>query len=899
MENTYENISTAISEPSASVLNMNEDYSNILDLFDLKYKRNDPYLQIGEITQIQGWILHVSVVISQVKIALEKLIPVFLEEDVPFKIPISKDTTRDILGGNMGIEQVGKVMSIYPGSDENASKLARKLVELTMSFEGPVIPTDRYLGGAVYARYGGYAPIILEDSKGKKTKFIHSSDGQLIQDSYSVPFQLPGDRAWPFEELASPVVPIRKRMILKNAYMPLFFLKKDIKGYVLKGLYYKGLFRLGYCVIKHGNKHTLSEDNGRTIHDRLKWQYDLHLELEKVVPLPRVIDLFKEEGDTFLVMEYIKCISFYDRIKQINHNTKAWHLVHPSKQIEVLQYLIEITSIISQLHQHGYVHRDIAPGNFLINKGKHIVLVDLELAYSCRKQIPDPPFEYGTQGYISPQQQMRLSPSIKDDVYGLGAVMIAAFVGLSAAKFNIFYPDALVDNLDFFLNDSKLSNLIASCLHPDPQNRPQLDEIQITLEQYKINLDSNKGNIKYPDSAFHISTAQRNEIIMSAIDGLTKDPIIILDDLWYSKYLNNESIAAYVQKEYIRYGGVYEGIGGVLYLLARAKRMGFTVDSCNRGYQKGWEFIKERYFDMLPNINPGLYHGAGGIALSLSEGLRSGLLEDNDHNRDMLRRYLDISNSQWDLSSGIAGQGAAILQCLPYLDRRFTKQKLTQIIDILTKSQHTDGSWTILDREGKESKKKISFAYGIPGITWFLLQYMEHCKDGQVEKAVSRSLEWLLNATQKLKALSDSNMFQKMVAGKEVGDERKGILLTFIKAYEILGMECYRTLVEQSLINYPALILRNDFTQESGLANHGELYLEAFRVFKNKKWLERANWIANVFINTFSRNMEGSGYWIMEERNNPTADLMVGNSGIIHFLLRSTAPEKLGYRLLE
>jgi len=83
------------------------------------------------------------------------------------------------------------------------------------------------------------------------------------------------------------------------------------------------------------------------------------------------------------------------------------------------------------------------------------------------------------------------------------------------------------------------------------------------------------------------------------------------------------------------------------------------------------------------------------------------------------------------------------------------------------------------------------------------------------------------------------------------------------------------------------------------MAALGELYLEAGRVFKSEEWYTRANLIANVFIHTFLKNQEGSGYWNMEERNAPTADFMVGNSGIIHFLARCIYPDKIGYRLLE
>ena len=98
---------------------------------------------------------------------------------------------------------------------------------------------------------------------------------------------------------------------------------------------------------------------------------------------------------------------------------------------------------------------------------------------------------------------------------------------------------------------------------------------------------------------------------------------------------------------------------------------------------------------------------------------------------------------------------------------------------------------------------------------------------------------------------------------------------------------------------YPPRIIHTNYTQENGLAAIGEVYLEAFRVFKNEEWQHRADWIANVFIHSFFKIADGSGHWVMEQNNPPTADLLIGNSGIIHFLARRLNSDKIGYRLLK
>jgi hypothetical protein len=123
--------------------------------------------------------------------------------------------------------------------------------------------------------------------------------------------------------------------------------------------------------------------------------------------------------------------------------------------------------------------------------------------------------------------------------------------------------------------------------------------------------------------------------------------------------------------------------------------------------------------------------------------------------------------------------------------------------------------------------------------------------------------------------------------------------MILIKAYEILHENTYRKIAENALFKYPSRIAHTNFNQENGLAAIGEVYLEAWRVFKNDQWKYRADWISNVFINTFCRIEDGCGHWVMEQNNPPTADFLLGNSGIIHFLVRCLHPDKIGYRLLK
>lgn len=893
MQDTSLNTITSVVSTGFAKLKELENYSELLESYSIQYVPVDYYYQVGEIEKVQGWILHLSAVISQVPGLLSTVIPFLASENVPFKIVVNKETCIDLLGGLLGIQNLGKVVCIYPADDREAVTLADKLIRLTDHFKGPAIFTDIQLGNIVYTRYGSFNPVRIQNSRGEMENYIYILENQLVPDTYSIPFKLHPGLSWPFGELSSGTIP-KEKTILNHIYKPISFLKVDVRGNVFKALYLKKFFQTSYCVIKQGFKNMASEDNGRDIYDRLLWQNNIYQELSHCIPIPKVFDFFQEDGNSYLVIEFVKGLSLYDYRKKINPLGESWFNLSHEKRSTLLNCLIKIARILEKLHEKGFVHRDIVPVNFLVDKNQSIFLIDLELAYSIKENKPDPPFQYGTAGFISPQQQALQIPTFEDDIYAFGSLMILIITGISPVKFDITDENQLYSKLYFFIQDQELARMLTNCLDGKPELRPGLSEIIDTLNTDIQNAQSATGSVSKK-----ISTHKTNEIIAAGIKGLMNPPIVFSEGLWYSKIAKDENTIIPVNKEYIRFIGLHEGIGGVLYLLARARSSGFHIDDCMKSYWAGWEFIEQSFNTAQGNLEPGLYNGTAGSAVALNEGIRSGILEDNDHNRALIYKYLSGQTSSLNVTSGIAGLGIAALQCSGYLDKESLNQILAPCIKSLLEKQQKDGSWLMnSNEEQKTEAKNISFGMGIPGIIWFLLEYSASYNDPMVKEAVEKSLKWLLKKTSHFKALTDPAAFKKLLGKFEKGDERKGILLTFIKAHEVFKDDYYKLIVERVLWQYPKSIVRNNLEQNAGLSGLGELYLEAFKVFKNEEWKDRAYWIAQVCANSFISMQAGSGYWQMEENNPPTADFMTGVSGIIHFLIRCSYAN-FGYRLLK
>jgi Lanthionine synthetase C-like protein len=71
-----------------------------------------------------------------------------------------------------------------------------------------------------------------------------------------------------------------------------------------------------------------------------------------------------------------------------------------------------------------------------------------------------------------------------------------------------------------------------------------------------------------------------------------------------------------------------------------------------------------------------------------------------------------------------------------------------------------------------------------------------------------------------------------------------------------------------------------------GLAGLGEIYLEAAAILEDTRWLRRAEEIASVIIALAHGHEDDDLTWLVEDPFTPCADLMIGCSGVIHFLAR-------------
>lgn len=872
-----------------------ENYAIILQNHELKYTQIGQQFIVGKIQAQQGWLLHLSIVLWQIPDALRVIVPILMEKRTAFRIPIDKFVAKSILDGTVGIRQIGKIVRIYPESDAIALQLAQRLITAMDSFKGPRVLTDLHLGSVVYTRYGSFQQSVVSPITGLEEKYMKDDLGQSYIDPECIPFSYPAKLLWPFRSITPPTLP-RPKNILNYFFKPTSTIKASPRGNVFKGIYHRKLFQIKPCIIKQGIGHMASEESGRDIFDRLLWQRDLHNELSGHIPIPRIYDFFKQGDDHYLAMEFIDGKSLMDQIVEVNFGRKCWFSLSEDDRSSAFSYLRKIIDLLSCLHHLGYVHRDLAPGNFIIDKKGEIYLIDIELAYSLTKQTPLPPFELGTPGFMSPEQRISAMPTAKEDIYGLGALILVVLTGFSPIKFYAEDPEMMIRNLTFFLRDKVLSRIITSCLNSEASERPTLEKVRCTINKYVEKQYHDLGLTHFVD--FHKAL---QDTLTAAIKGLVAPIMTLKENTWYFKFVREDYVAEVGNSEYIRYPGLYGGLSGVLYVVALCHRCGFDVCTVEEAFRTSWKYLKRKYLDGSDSLAGGLYNGITGIGIAGYETRKCQLMPEEEVGLPLLENCLFKRPEGLDVSKGIAGQGVALLRCFDVFPNEQTEKVLEEIVATLINAQQKDGSWDLNMNIGRRKSQlaKLGLSCGISGITWFLLAYGERFDYYPALQAASRCLDYIVQRTHALKDLADNKRRKEMEESSGEGtDLRCGILATIIKAYQVLSNESYKSMAEASLLQFPEHLVENNFSQANGLSGLGELYLEAFEAFQNELWKKRAQWIADVLIHTAQRDNHGHAWWLMDETYHPTADLMTGVGGIIHFLLRCYSPKTTRYRLL-
>lgn len=235
----------------------------------------------------QGWKLHVSATLVSAPQVLARVLPILKASGASFKLAASPSYLGDLNSGASGYSQVGKFMTVYPQSDEQAVELAQRLDRATSGLAGPRVPSDRHLhrNSLVSYRYGAFAGLQLVDDLGQRRPAMREPGGALVPDERLPGFSPPEWTDDPFERAGIVEEAVRPDSALFCGYLILDVLHQSAKGGVYLALD-PSVSPPRTCVIKEARRHVASDSTGADIRLQLEKQHVLLQSLHGDVPVP-------------------------------------------------------------------------------------------------------------------------------------------------------------------------------------------------------------------------------------------------------------------------------------------------------------------------------------------------------------------------------------------------------------------------------------------------------------------------------------------------------------------------------------------------------------------------------------------------------------------------------------
>jgi len=162
-----------------------------------------------------------------------------------------------------------------------------------------------------------------------------------------------------------------------------------------------------------------------------------HLKHEHILPL---FEFGEEQGRLFFVTPYIEGGNLAHRLQN-----------GPLPLPEIHQLFSALVNAIAYIHRRGVVHRDLKPGNILLDQGSdgqvYVRLIDFGIARN-QGAAASPPLtvaghEMGTVAYMAPERLSGVAaPS--NDIYSLGVILYQMLTGhLPTADQRVALPQPL------------------------------------------------------------------------------------------------------------------------------------------------------------------------------------------------------------------------------------------------------------------------------------------------------------------------------------------------------------------------------------------------------------------------------------------------------------------------
>jgi WD40 repeat protein len=224
-----------------------------------------------------------------------------------------------------------------------------------------------------------------------------------------------------------------------------------------------------------------------------------------------VFDFGECEGYAYLVMPYIKSGTLKDLMKD-----------SPLPLQKIRTLITQIGGALDYAHSHGLIHRDVKPGNVLIDESGNCLLMDFGLAkmFESSQEYTATGGILGTPAYMSPEQGRGEKADRRSDIYALGVVLYEMATGqlpynaesaISIIYQHIHDPLPLPSRLNPQL-PTAVEKVILKAMAKEPESRyPTAGDMVRALQQaIPENLAEQSGKAEAPAPLERVPGAWKN-----------------------------------------------------------------------------------------------------------------------------------------------------------------------------------------------------------------------------------------------------------------------------------------------------------------------------------------------------------------------------------------------------
>ena len=272
----------------------------------------------------------------------------------------------------------------------------------------------------MHYRYGEFHSERVFTDDGLFESRMVGPDGTAVKDERRAWFSPPPWASSPFldAEVEAPIAP--DSVVLGGRYRVREAIRHANKGGVYRAVdEHDG----SEVIIKQARAHVGAMLDGTDARDWLREEARLLAVLEPLAVAPARRDLFAEQGDLFLVQEFLPGRTLGEWATEF--------AAGPAPSVEALAWVSRrLADVVRTVHQAELVIRDLKPANVMVSPFDEIQLIDVEfVAERGQRRRP-----VGTPGFLAPELRGPVTAATAEaasDLFSLGVTLFCAATALS------------------------------------------------------------------------------------------------------------------------------------------------------------------------------------------------------------------------------------------------------------------------------------------------------------------------------------------------------------------------------------------------------------------------------------------------------------------------------------